>query len=310
MRNTLILLIISTLIGCTATQSTIKTPNSSQFKDKYAEFLAPDETVVYSWYHFIKTRSSNGEYIYRTFFPETKQMTSEITYKDELFTMAHGPAKYWHENGNLKSEGNHVNGLAEGLWKMYHRQTGEISAQGNFSQGKQDGIWKHFDWKGRLKESITYQSDVRDGAFIRYDSLQVITNEGLYKSDTIYQSSGELTSDIKSVEERPYLSSCKHIEDEVLRQACTNETLLIDLYKRIKYPERAIRYDIEGVTINQFVIEKDGSVSDIEVIVAFCQPFKDENVRVLSTMPKWEAGTQKGRKVRVLYKIPIRYKLE
>ncbi|WP_051197686.1 energy transducer TonB [Flavobacterium soli] len=62
---------------------------------------------------------------------------------------------------------------------------------------------------------------------------------------------------------------------------------------------------LKGNILVQFVVEKDGSLSDIKVLKDIGHGTKEETIRVLSKSPKWIAGKQKGIPVRVLYTLPI-----
>ena len=77
----------------------------------------------------------------------------------------------------------------------------------------------------------------------------------------------------------------------------------------IKYPEAAIDKNIEGRVFVSFVIEKDGSVSNVKVLRGIGGGCDEEAARVISSMPKWKPGKQKGEFVRVSYQIPIMFKL-
>jgi protein TonB len=62
-----------------------------------------------------------------------------------------------------------------------------------------------------------------------------------------------------------------------------------------------------GRVIATFVIEKDGSVSNIEVVRSFSDKAKAEALRVIKLMPKWKPGIDKGKIVRVQFTIPISF---
>lgn len=82
------------------------------------------------------------------------------------------------------------------------------------------------------------------------------------------------------------------------------------LNENVKYPKEAIQNKLEGKVITQFTIEKDGSVTNVNVV-------RDgvgggagaESIRVVQTMPPWKAGKQNGRPVRVMYTLPIGFAL-
>ena len=82
------------------------------------------------------------------------------------------------------------------------------------------------------------------------------------------------------------------------------------LSENIKYPEAAKEKEIQGRVFVQFVIEKDGSVTDVGVLRSIGGGCDEEAVRVIKGMPKWKPGIQKGKAVRVHYNIPIVFKLD
>ena len=79
--------------------------------------------------------------------------------------------------------------------------------------------------------------------------------------------------------------------------------------KNIKYPVDAQKAKIEGRVIVQFVVRKDGSTSDFSVMRSVSPSLDAEAIRVLSLMPKWKPGIQRGKAVNVKYTVPITFKL-
>lgn len=77
------------------------------------------------------------------------------------------------------------------------------------------------------------------------------------------------------------------------------------LQKTLKYPEEAKKNNIQGRVILSFVVEKDGSLTEIKVLRGIGGGADEESVRVLSESPKWKPGIQNGRPVRVAYTMPI-----
>lgn len=76
----------------------------------------------------------------------------------------------------------------------------------------------------------------------------------------------------------------------------------------IKYPEEARDNNIQGRVVIQFVVEKDGSISNAEVVKSVHELLDTEALRCVSAMPAWTPGTQQGKPVRVSYTIPINFK--
>ena len=82
------------------------------------------------------------------------------------------------------------------------------------------------------------------------------------------------------------------------------------LAKNIKYPVSAQQAKIEGRVIVQFVVERDGSISDIHTVRSVSPELDAEAVRVVSLMPKWSPGKQRGKAVAVKYTMPIMFRLQ
>ena len=81
------------------------------------------------------------------------------------------------------------------------------------------------------------------------------------------------------------------------------------LSKNIRYPEEAMKNDVQGRVIIQFVVKKDGSISDTKVVRSVDPLLDKEALRVINAMPKWKPGMHKGKAVNVKYTIPVAFKL-
>jgi protein TonB len=82
------------------------------------------------------------------------------------------------------------------------------------------------------------------------------------------------------------------------------------LGKNLKYPSAAQRANIQGKVFLKFIVEKDGSITGVETLKGIGFGCDEEASRVVKLMPKWIAGRQNGRNVRVLYTIPVFFKLD
>lgn len=80
--------------------------------------------------------------------------------------------------------------------------------------------------------------------------------------------------------------------------------------KNLKYPRTAKRMNIQGRVFVQFVVDKDGSLTDIKAIKGLGGGCNEEAVRVFKKAPKWRPGKQRGRPVRVRMVMPIVFRLE
>ena len=86
--------------------------------------------------------------------------------------------------------------------------------------------------------------------------------------------------------------------------------LLQFLAKSIKYPVIAQENGIQGRVTCSFVVNKDGSIVDAEVIRGVDPSLDKEAIRVINTMPKWSPGKQRGKPVRVKYTVPVTFRLQ
>ena len=82
------------------------------------------------------------------------------------------------------------------------------------------------------------------------------------------------------------------------------------LGKNIKYPVEAQQAGAQGKVIVQFVVEKDGSIANPKVVRSIDPNLDGEAIRVISIMPKWKPGMQKGQPVRVKYTVPVTFRLD
>ena len=86
--------------------------------------------------------------------------------------------------------------------------------------------------------------------------------------------------------------------------------LMAFLSKNIKYPVVAEENGIQGRVIATFVVERDGSITDVKVVKSVDPSLDKEAVRVLKSMPKWIPGKQNGSAVRVKYTVPVTFRLQ
>lgn len=83
------------------------------------------------------------------------------------------------------------------------------------------------------------------------------------------------------------------------------------LNNNMRYPHVAQENDIQGTVFIQFVVNRDGSITDVKTVgAAKGGGLEEEAVRVVKTMPKWKAGKQNGRQVSVQFNLPIRFTLQ
>jgi protein TonB len=82
------------------------------------------------------------------------------------------------------------------------------------------------------------------------------------------------------------------------------------LAENIKYPPLAKESGIQGRVFINFVVEPDGSISNVKVLRGIGGGCDEEAVRVVKNMPKWSPGKQRGKPVRVSYNLPVKFTLQ
>ena len=82
------------------------------------------------------------------------------------------------------------------------------------------------------------------------------------------------------------------------------------LSKNIKYPVVAEENGIQGRVIVSFVVERDGSITDVRVVKSVDPSLDKEAQRVVKSMPRWIPGKQNGSAVRVKYTVPVTFRLQ
>ena len=82
------------------------------------------------------------------------------------------------------------------------------------------------------------------------------------------------------------------------------------VYQYLKYPAEAVRDGVQGRVMVEFVINKDGKISDVKVVKGVSEELDAEAVKVIAASPKWKPGKVNGEKVRCSMTIPVEFRLE
>ena len=88
------------------------------------------------------------------------------------------------------------------------------------------------------------------------------------------------------------------------------EALINFLQENVKYPENAVKNNIEGRVFVQFIVDKTGQVCDAKVVRSVNEELDAEAIRVVNSMPNFIPGRQDGKAVSVFFTLPINFKLQ
>ncbi|MCE5205307.1 MAG: energy transducer TonB [Porphyromonadaceae bacterium] len=89
-----------------------------------------------------------------------------------------------------------------------------------------------------------------------------------------------------------------------------NAAMMKFLSDNIKYPVIAQENGIQGRVICNFVVERDGSITDVQVVRGVDPSLDKEAIRVIQQMPRWTPGKQRGQAVRVRFTLPVVFRLQ
>ncbi|HRF78975.1 MAG TPA: energy transducer TonB [Flavobacteriales bacterium] len=131
----------------------------------------------------------------------------------------------------------------------------------------------------------------------------------LFTTAAIAQQDAVMDVAVPHAEEAPDTNEPFTIVEQMPEFPGGQEAMTAYISKNLKYPEKAIEEGIEGVVFITFVVEPDGRISGVTVLRGIGAGCNEEAVRVVSSMPNWKPGYQRGKAVRVKYNLPIRYKL-
>ena len=137
-----------------------------------------------------------------------------------------------------------------------------------------------------------------------YDQVEVKITKAIIAEDVIADEASPELADIR----RKIRSENNRIKDNL--QKYVSGAYGKYLQENIKYPSAALAEKAQGKAFVRFVVEKDGSITNTEIIKSTGNIYLDkEALRVASNMPKWKPGMQQGKPVRVFFMLPVSFKL-
>jgi protein TonB len=111
------------------------------------------------------------------------------------------------------------------------------------------------------------------------------------------------------VEEKVVVDEVFDVVEEQPEYPGGTQELYTFIGKNFKYPEMARAANVQGKVYVSFVVGKDGSIEDVKILRGLGSGLDEEAARVVKMMPKWKAGKQRGKEVKVRYNLPIVCKL-
>lgn len=145
------------------------------------------------------------------------------------------------------------------------------------------------------------------------DVIQIVRNDRKIQTDIPFNEFDEMTP-IELVPVEPE----SVVDDEVFLVAETMpsfmdgtiETFRAWVMQNVKFPQIAFENNIHGRVVLSFVIDKDGRLTNVEVLQAPDRSLAEEAVRVLNKSPKWSPGKQRNQTVRVKFTLPVDFRVQ
>ncbi len=145
------------------------------------------------------------------------------------------------------------------------------------------------------------------------DLLEVVTNDTKIETTVEFTDFDEETEIIQQIEveeevvdEQPFLIA----ETMPSFQGGDLNSFRNWVQREVKFPQIALENGISGRVILTFVIEKDGRLTNIQVLQTPDRSLSEEAIRVLNKSPKWSPGKQRGKTVRVKYTLPVEFRVQ
>ena len=147
------------------------------------------------------------------------------------------------------------------------------------------------------------------------DILDIVTNDAKITTDISFEDFAddlEITTQVVEVEEEEIEDDQPFIKVEKMPsfQGGDLNKFRNWVQERVRYPQIAQENGVSGKVVLSFVVEKDGTLTNIEVLQSPDRSLADEAVRVLKTSPKWEPGQQRNQPVRVKYTLPVDFRIQ
>ena len=146
------------------------------------------------------------------------------------------------------------------------------------------------------------------------DMLQVVTNDTKITTDVDFAEFDESTEIVQQV----VVKEEEIVEEEIFVTAETIPSFMGGdlgvfrnwVQKQLNYPPIAQENGIQGKVIIQFVVEKDGRLTNVQVLSTPDRSLSEEAVRVLQLSPRWSPGKQRNQPVRIKYTLPVDFRIQ
>ncbi len=276
--------------------------NGQPCEEWYEDKLEPSSELIDCGGNFTIERLKRDSFIYKRYYPETKQITHISTYTSAKLRKLNGPYEDRWDDGTLVNAGFYSKNKKTGHWV-------EDTEVGSYMKGKRHGEWKCYTKDSLLIQIHNYENGILQGEQINFDTLGNIIIKVEYNKGNLIRT----ITDSREVYdyELPRFPGCEDLNlppDELA--SCAEREFLQYIYGNLKYPEKARELNIEGKAYVQFTIDTDGYITDIEVLNGVSKDIENEVLSLINKSPKWRPGTQNGIPVNVRFNLPVVFRID
>ncbi len=223
--------------------------------------------------------------------------------------LRNGRFVFYSDSGLKTREGNYIAGAKDGRWLFYYDRSNAVEAEIDYTRGAMTRCRRYTAEDGKLLQEQYYTSSRLDSsiAYAYYADgpvkRTILTISGV--DSPIVQCYGLSGAD----------TPCVAVTDTLLSPTASEKMpaapydITAYLSEHLHYPESAIKTHIQGNVIVRFVVNEDGSITDVQIEDGLSPELDAEAVKVVSAMPKWTPGMRDGKIVRAVVTLPVTFAL-
>ena len=288
----------------------------------YYDYGWKETAPANAFYYSIVTRQQDGFWVRLDFYIHNDSLQMKGRFTDKELKNKIGPFSYYHENGRLASTGRYEKNQKEGRWLSWaadghltdsflYKDNIVVYGRRFLKDGKVSDLWdwsegdtirrKGFRENGRLFYEGQAYSNNREGLWKYYDSSGKLMMEAIYQKDsaiafTCYDERGNIQKENCIYEREAKVKGGSSAWRKHLEKAFTKGL-----------PTAFYRGELSGIVIVNFMIDKEGRITDVNIRASTEPRLNEAAIRMVSSGPLWEPAIQYNRKVKSYHTQPISF---
>ncbi|MEO5563394.1 MAG: energy transducer TonB [Chitinophagaceae bacterium] len=274
--------------------------------------------------YYVVTEEKDGRWYRAAYYLPERSMALQAWYKDKECKVADSTVTWFYSNAKVKSTGNYSNGKKQGPWLEFH-ENGMIRDSGFYVNDHLRGVSLGWDEEGYQVDSSFFDNN-GNGTQVHWYAKGPVSSAGFIVNDTskikrwtYYHRNGQILATEEYVNGKMNACSCftetgQKLDSCIEREAnfAGGEAGWRKFLERNLDPGVPVRRKAPAglyTTMTLFVVNTDGSLSDIKPLTKFGYGMEEEVIRMLKASPRWEPAIQYGRKVKAYRKQPVSFRI-